>query len=142
KHFGLVLTIVIFLQAAHASYYNYGYIYLQEIHAPIYLIGLIINIGVIAEIIFFSVADTRFKKFSAGTLFMLSAIGSSLRWILVFAFPNVLVFTFAQTLHAFSFAMAHYAFMKYLISNIPSAQVPKAQGIYSAFALSWSTAVF
>jgi MFS transporter, PPP family, 3-phenylpropionic acid transporter len=142
KHFSLVLLIVILLQAAHATYYNYGYIFLQDIHAPIYLIGLIINIAVIAEIIFFSIADKCFNKSSVGTLLILAAIGSSVRWILVFAFPNVIVFCVAQILHAFSFAMVHHAFMKYLIKNIPNAQIPKAQGMYSALALSWSTAVF
>ncbi|MDQ0859738.1 MFS transporter [Bacillus sp. V2I10] len=142
KHFGLVLIIVILLQSAHASYYNYGYIFLQETHAPKYLIGVIINIAVIAEIIFFSIADKSFHKFSVGSLLTLAALGSSVRWILVFAFPNVIVFCIAQTLHACSFAMGHYAFMKYLIKNIPHAQIPKAQGMYSALALSWSTAVF
>ncbi|RDI39174.1 MFS transporter [Falsibacillus pallidus] len=142
KHFGLVLVIVILLQAAHASYYNYGYIYLQEIHAPAYLIGVIINIAVIAEIIFFSVADQKFRNFSVGSLLALAALGSTVRWVMVFAFPSVWVFCIAQTLHAFSFAMGHYAFMKYLIENIPHEQIPKAQGLYSALALSWSTAVF
>lgn len=142
KHFILVLVIVILLQAAHATYYNYGYIFLQDIHAPIYLIGVIINIAVIAEIVFFSIADKHFSKFSVGTLLAVAAAGSSLRWIFIFAFPNVIVFCLAQTLHAFSFAMGHYAFMNYLISNISQAQIPKAQGIYSALALSWSTAVF
>ncbi|SFK03343.1 MULTISPECIES: MFS transporter [unclassified Bacillus (in: firmicutes)] len=142
KHFSLVLIIVILLQAAHASYYNYGYLFLQEIHAPKYLIGVIINIAVIAEIIFFSIADRKFQNFSVGSLLALAALGSSVRWILVFAFPNVIVFCIAQTLHACSFAMGHYAFMKYLVKNISHTQIPKAQGIYSALALSWSTAVF
>lgn len=142
QHFGLVLIIVILLQAAHATYYNYGYIFLQDIHAPKYLIGLIINIAVFAEIIFFSIADKFFDKSSVSNLLILSAIGSSVRWILVFAFPIVMVFCIAQIMHAFSFAMAHYAFMKYLIKNIPQAQISKAQGMYSALALSWSTAVF
>ena len=142
KHFGLVLLIVILLQAAHASYYNYGYIYLQEIGAPKYLIGIIINIAVISEIIFFAKADTTFSKFSVGSLLTLAALGSTVRWILVFAFPSVIVFTISQALHAASFAMGHYAFMKYLTKNVPPLQVPNAQGMYSAFALSWSTAVF
>lgn len=142
KHFGLVLVIVILLQAAHASYYNYGYIYLQDIHAPKYLIGVILNVAVISEIIFFAKADTVFHKFSVGSLLALAALGSTIRWILVFAFPSVFVFTIAQTLHAASFAMGHYAFMKYLTENISPLQVPNAQGIYSALALSWSTAVF
>ncbi|HWO76492.1 MAG TPA: MFS transporter [Bacillus sp. (in: firmicutes)] len=142
KHFSLVLIIVILLQASHATYYNFGYIFLQEIQAPIYLIGFILNIAVIAEIIFFYIADKSFHKFSVGTLLTLAAIGASVRWIAVFAFPNVMIFSVAQTMHAFSFAMAHYAFMKYLIKNIPHVHIPKAQGMYSALALSWSTAVF
>lgn len=142
KHFGLVLVIVILLQAAHASYYNYGYIYLQDIDAPKYLIGVILNVAVISEIIFFAKADTVFYKFSVGSLLALASLGSTVRWILVFAFPNVFVFTIAQTLHAASFAMGHYAFMKYLAENISPLQIPNAQGIYSALALSWSTAVF
>ncbi|MBU8918776.1 MFS transporter [Neobacillus sp. 114] len=142
KHFGLVLAIVILLQAAHATYYTYGYIFLQEIHSPKYLIGLILNIAVIAEIIFFLIADRYFQRFSTGFLLALSSLGSTVRWILVFAFPNVIVFSISQILHALSFAMCHYAFMKYLIKNIPHLQIPNAQGMYSALALSWSTAVF
>lgn len=141
RHFGLVLIIVILLQAAHASYYNYGYIYLQEIQAPKYLIGAIINIGVMAEILFFFIADRTFRKFSIGSLLALAALGSTARWVLVFAFPHVIVFSISQTLHAFSFAMAHYAFMKYLIKYVPHEQVPITQGVYSALALSWSTAL-
>jgi MFS transporter, PPP family, 3-phenylpropionic acid transporter len=142
KGFKLVLLIVILLQAAHASYYNYGYIYLQEMDTPKFLIGIILNVAVISEIIFFSKADTAFGRLSIGSLLSLAALGSTLRWILIFAFPNVIVFTISQTLHAASFAMGHYAFMKYLTKNIPPLQVPNAQGIYSALALSWSTAVF
>lgn len=142
KHFGLVLVIVILLQAAHASYYNYGYIFLQDIDAPKYLIGVILNVAVISEIIFFAKADTVFYKFSVGSLLALASLGSTIRWILVFAFPNVFVFTIAQVLHAASFAMGHYAFMKYLTENISPLQIPNAQGVYSALALSWSTAVF
>jgi MFS transporter, PPP family, 3-phenylpropionic acid transporter len=142
KHFSLILVIVLLLQAAHATIYNYGYIFLQDIEAPVYLIGLILNIAVIAEIIFFSIADKYFQNTSVGTLLIIAAAGSSLRWILVFAFPNIIVFSLAQTLHAFSFAMSHYAFMKYLIKHIPHSMVPKVQGIYSALALSWSTAIF
>ncbi|WP_099159075.1 MFS transporter [Virgibacillus ndiopensis] len=142
KHFGIVLLIVILLQSAHASYYNYGYLFLQEIDTSKYLIGVILNIAVLAEIIFFSIADRVFHRFSAGSLLALSALGSTVRWIMVFTFPNVIVFCMSQTLHACSFAMGHYAFMKYLTNNTQPKQIPAAQGMYSALALSWGTAVF
>lgn len=141
KHFGIVLLIVILLQAAHASYYNYGYIYLQHIKAPKYLLGMILNIAVISEIIFFLIADRTFRNFSVGSLLTLATLGSTMRWLIIFTFPNIFAFCIAQTLHACSFAMGHYAFMKYLIKNIPHDQIPRVQGIYSSLALSWGTAV-
>ncbi|MFI2855900.1 MFS transporter [Paenibacillus sp. JSM ZJ436] len=141
RYFGIVLAAVVLLQAAHASYYSYGYIYLQHIEVPTYWIGIIINIAVVAEIIFFVVADRYFQSFSAGSLLSLAAMGSTVRWLLVFAFPNVVVFSISQALHAFSFAMGHYAFMRFITHHIPQSQIPNAQGMYGALALSWSTAI-
>ena len=140
KSFPIVLLIVILLQGAHASYYNYGYIYLQELDVNSFYIGMIINIAVIFEIIYFSKAEL-FKKWKPSSLLLLAAIGSTLRWVLVFLFPNVWVFIFSQSLHALSFGVAHFAFISYLTKNLPKQQLPNAQGVYSAFALSWSTAV-
>lgn len=142
NHLWLILLIVILLQAGHASYYNYGYLYLKTIETPEYVIGVILNIAVLAEIVFFTLADRSFRRFSIGSLLALAGLGATIRWLLVFAFPTIIMFSIAQTLHAFSFAMAHYAFMKYLIQNIPQDQIPRVQGLYSALALSWSTAVF
>ncbi len=141
RSFLLILAIVILLQAAHAVYYNYGYIFLQHIGAPASAIGLIINIAVIAEIIFFSVADRLLRTISIGSLLAIAALGSTVRWLLIFISPTLVVFCLAQTLHALSFAMGHYAFMKFLINEVPQAAISKAQGIYSALALSWSTAL-
>lgn len=142
RHFTLVLVIVILLQASHASYYSFAFIFLQDIHAPKYSIGVILNIAVVAEIIFFSIADRRFKHLSEGALLAVAALGATVRWLLIFAFPNVVVFCIAQALHSFSFAMGHYAFMKYMIKHIPHSQISDAQGVYAALALSWITAVF
>lgn len=141
KSFPIVLLVVVLLQAAHASYYNYGFIYLQELHVNNYYIGIIINIAVIFEIFYFAKADHLFSGWRTSSLLLLSAVGSTLRWLLVFLFPNVWVFVLSQSLHALSFGVAHYAFMQYITSSLPREQLPGAQGIYSAIALSWSTAV-
>ena len=138
----LVLIVVMLLQAGHATYYNYGYMYLQHIHTPTMLIGIIINVAVVAEIIFFAKADTVFHKWSVGKLLAFASAGASLRWVLVFLFPGVMVFTITQVLHAMSFAMGHFAFMKWITKHIAPANIPLVQGIYSALALSWATALF
>ncbi|WP_042349349.1 MFS transporter [Bacillus massiliigorillae] len=141
KGFPLVLLIVVLLQGAHASYYNYGYIYLQDLGVSKYYIGMIINIGVIFEILYFAKADNVFGKWKPASLLVLSAAGSTVRWLLVAFFPNVWVFVISQSLHALSFGVAHYAFILYITQKLPKDQIPNAQGVYSALALSWSTAI-
>lgn len=141
KGFPLVLLIVILLQGAHASYYNYGYIYLQDLGVSKFYIGMIINIGVLFEILYFAKADSLFGKWKPSSLLVLAAVGSTLRWLLVYFFPNIWVFIFSQSLHALSFGVAHYAFILYITQHLPKEQIPNAQGVYSALALSWGTAV-
>ena len=142
KSFPIVLIVVILLQGAHASYYNYGYIYLQDLGVAKYYIGIILNIAVIFEIIYFMKSDHMFKQWKPSSLLLLSAAGSTLRWILIYAFPNMWVFIVSQSLHALSFGVAHYAFILYMTKNLPKHQISNAQGVYSAFALSWSTAIW
>ena len=141
KGFPLVLLIVILLQGAHASYYNYGYIYLQDLGVSKYYIGMIINIGVLFEILYFAKADNLFGKWKPASLLILASVGSTLRWLLVAFFPNVWIFILSQSLHALSFGVAHYAFILYITQKLPKEQIPNAQGVYSALALSWSTAI-
>jgi len=141
KGFPIVLFIVILLQGAHASYYSYGYIYLEDLHVDPFYMGMIINIAVICEILYFMKADTLFTKWRSSSLLLLAASGSSLRWLLIFLFPNVWVFIVSQVLHSLSFALAHYAFIGYLTKNLPKEQIPNAQGIYSALAMGLSTAI-
>lgn len=141
KGFPVVLFVVILLQGAHASYYNYGYIYLQDLQVNAFYIGMVINVAVIFEIFYFLKADNIFTNWRASSLLLLAAIGSTLRWLLVFLFPNVWVFILSQSLHALSFGVAHFAFIQYITKTLPKQQIPNAQGIYSALAMSLSAAV-
>ena len=141
KTFPVVLIVVFLLQGAHAAYYNYGYIYLQELDVNAFYIGMIINIAVIFEILYFMKADNFLSKWRPSSLFLLAGAGSTLRWVLIFLFPNVGIFIISQALHALSFGMAHIAFIRYLTISLPKEQIPNAQGIYSGLALSLSTAI-
>ncbi|MEK5077439.1 MFS transporter [Solibacillus sp. FSL W7-1436] len=141
KSFIIVLFVVILLQGAHASYYNYGYIYLQDLNVNPFYIGMILNVAVIFEVLYFFKADTILTKWKPSSLLLIAAIGSSIRWILVYAFPNMPMFIISQALHALSFAMAHYAFIRYISKALPQEQIPNAQGIYSALAMSLSAAI-
>lgn len=139
--FPLVLSIVICIQGAHATYYNNGYLYLQHLEVPAYYIGIIINIAVIFEIGILLVADKWFGHWHPVKLLCIAAVGATLRWTVIYMFPSIWVFIVSQAFHALSFALAHYAFILYISKSLSKSQIPNAQGLYSAFALSWSTAV-
>ena len=138
--FPIILLVVFLLQGAHAAYYNYGYLYLQKVNVADYWIGVLLNIAIIAEIIFLSIADRYFSSWRPSSLLLIAAIGSSVRWFL-YLILDKWVFIFSQTLHSLSFSMAHYAFIRYLTLHLPAEQHANAQGLYSALAMSFSTAI-
>lgn len=141
KGFLTILLITIFLQGAHAAYYNYGFIYLQDIGVNGFYIGIILNVAIILEIVFFAKADTLFDRWPVSSMFLLAGVGSTLQWILIFLFPSVWVFIFSQLLHALSFGVAHFAFIRYIFEKLDSSQIPAAQGMYAALGMSLSVAL-
>lgn len=141
RAFLTVLLVSILLQGAHAAYYNYGFIYLQDIGVGAFYIGLILNVAIIFEIVFFAKADTWFDKWSVSSMFLLAGIGSTLRWILIFLFPSVWIFILSQVLHALSFGVAHFAFIRYIFQKLDPLHIPAAQGMYAAIAMSLSVAL-
>lgn len=141
KPFVIVLILAILLQGAHASYYNFGYIYLQDLGVNSLYIGFILNVAIMLEILFFARADLLFSKTKVSTMFLIAGTGSTLRWILIFLFPTIWIFVLTQLLHAVSFGVAHYAFVQFISKRLSHNEIPAAQGMYAAFAMSLSTAV-
>lgn len=136
KGFLIILFISILLQGSHTSYYNYGFIYLQDLNVNNFYIGLILNVAVLGEILFFATADRFFSHMKVSNLFILASIGSTIRWLLIFLFPNVFVFIFSQLLHVCSFGFAHYGTIQFISKRLQTGLIPTAQGMYTAFAMS------
>ncbi len=140
KGFLAVTILAILLQGAHAAYYSFGFIYLDDLGVSGLWIGVILNVAVLFEIVFFRVSDRLLANVRVSTMFLIAAVGSTVRWILVYLFPVTSVFVLSQTLHAISFGVAHYAFIQYISTRLPKQQIASAQGMYAAFAMSLSTA--
>lgn len=141
KPFVIILVLAILLQGAHASYYNFGYIFLQDLGVNSFYIGIVLNVAILLEILFFTRADSLFLNTKVSTMFLIAGIGSTLRWILIFLFPTVWIFVLSQLLHALSFGVAHYAFIQFISKRLSPDEIPAAQGMYAAFAMSLSTAI-
>ena len=141
KGFAIILLLAILLQGAHASYYNFGFIFLDNLGVNGLYIGIILNIAVLFEILFFTRADRLLANLKVSTMFLIAGIGSTVRWILIALFPYISVFIGTQILHALSFGVAHFAFIKFISQKLPHDQLATAQGMYAAFAMSLSTAI-
>ncbi|GLF91795.1 3-phenylpropionic acid transporter [Bacillus safensis] len=136
KSFVLVLLLCVILQSAHAAYYSYAVLFLGEIGVQPEYIGFLLLIAVMAEIVFFFISDSLFKKGQVTTLLMFSVTASIVRWTSLFLFDHVLIFIMSQILHAFTFGLTQVAFMKYLDKNIQNQFFPYAHGLYAALGLS------
>jgi PPP family 3-phenylpropionic acid transporter len=141
KGFAIILLLVILLQGAHASYYNFGFIFLDDLGVNGFYIGVILNIAVLFEIYFFTQADKWLANIRISTMFLIAGIGSTTRWVLIFLFPYTSIFVGSQLLHAASFGVAHFAFIKFISEKLPHHQIAAAQGMYAAFAMSLSSAI-
>lgn len=141
KPFVVILIIATLLQGAHASYYNYGFIFLDDLGVNSFYIGIILNVAVLLEILFFTQADRLLANTSVSTMFLIAGVGSTVRWVLIFLFPFTAVFIGTQLLHAVSFGIAHFAFIRFITERLPNHLIPAAQGMYAAFAMSLSIAV-
>lgn len=139
--FIICISICILIQGAHAAYYNYGVIYLKDLGISAGVIGLILILAVLAEVIFFSIADRFFGKAKLSVLFAVASIASIVRWLLIYFFMNEVAFISSQVLHAFTFGMVHYAFMRFVNEEIDRELVPAAQGIYASLGMSLSTGI-
>ena len=67
---------------------------------------------------------------------MLSCVAMVLRLVIYIAFPNIVAFAFAQTLHAFTFGALHIGTMKYISQNVGKDHLSLATSLYAAIATS------
>lgn len=141
KRFVTAMFICILIQGAHASYYSYGFIYLQDLGVSNTWSGIILNIAVVSEIFFFSVADRLLQRTRLSSMLFISAAASILRWGLLFLFPGVAVYAATQTLHSLTFALAHFAFIRVLYEEFDSHEIPAAQGVYAALSMGLSSSL-
>ena len=141
KSFVIIMTIVILLQGSHASYYNYGFLFLDDLGVNSFYIGIILNVAIVAEIIFFPQVDKLFAKTKTSTMFLIAGSVATTRWILLFLFPITSIFIVTQLFHVLSSGLTHFAFIRYISDNLPKHLIPTAQGMYAAFAISLSIAI-
>ena len=139
----ILLIVTIFLyQLSHTAYNNYNAIYLESMNISAkWLSGVILNVSVIAEIIFFIFSKRLVDKIKPKNLLVFAGVCAVIRWAALATFHNIYVFTVMQTFHAITFAVAHIAFILMLNRDYNNKEIIDMQNLYTAICFQLSMAV-
>jgi PPP family 3-phenylpropionic acid transporter len=135
------LLITALLQGAHAAYYGFGAVYWQDIGISETYIGYFWSMGVVGEIFFLAIGRRLFAKTSMGTMFVIAALGSIVRWLTLSYATDVSVIMLSQLLHGVTFGIAHLAAMRYIAENVADEDTMTVQAIYAAIPFSLAIAL-
>ncbi len=126
-----VMIATALTQGSHAAYYVYSLIYWKQIGISVENTSLLFGLSVAAEVIFFFFVTKLFGKWQLRNLFYFSTIMAGIRWLLFPHAHNFIEIFPLQLMHCLSFALNHYAIVRY-ISYQPPRAFANLQGLYNA----------
>ena len=114
----LPLWISIFLmQMSFGAFYQFFTIYENEHGIDLQMISHLWTFGILCEIVLFYYQN-KFLKYNLYSIIKFTTFVTSIRWLLLYLFPNMLIVSFiSQSFHALSFALYHTATLSYLYSK-------------------------
>jgi PPP family 3-phenylpropionic acid transporter len=121
-------------QGSHAFYYGYGGLHWRALGYSGWLIGIIVPLGVLAEILFMSFSLRIFRALGAVRLLALGASCCFVRWTILALDPPLPFVVFAQVLHGGTFALAHLGAMYFILRAVPPRLAATAQSLYAVCA--------
>ena len=138
----LLIATIFFYQLSHTAYNNYNAIYLESMNISAkWLSGVILNVSVIAEIIFFIFSKRLVDKIKPKNLLVFAGVCAVIRWAALATFHNIYVFSIMQTFHAITFAVAHIAFILMLNRDYNNKEIIDMQNLYTAICFQLSMAI-
>lgn len=128
------LLIVCFLmQMGHGPYYTFYSIYMQGYDYTLSFIGFLWALGVLAEVIIFTMMHKLVPKYGLKKLLITSLLLASSRWFIIALFPaNISLMLFAQLLHAASFGVYHAVSIQLVHQYFVGKHQGKGQALYSS----------
>lgn len=136
-----MLLAISLIQSSHAAYYAYSTIYWTSNGISTESTSFLWGAAVAGEITFFFFANKLFKAWKTQHLVMLAALGAMARWAILASTQQFAILLVAQLLHGISYAMGHYAMIRYIATQ-PVAHNAKLQALYFSLASCGVMALF
>ncbi|WP_265610284.1 MFS transporter [Alteromonas sp. ASW11-130] len=144
KHPAFVVFILsaTLLQVSFGTYYGFFTLYLRDLGYSGQQTGLLIALGVVAEVIIFIYAKNLLNRYSVRSLLIICGVLTALRWYALGAWGNSdAVVMFSQLLHAFSFGLTHAASVHFIHHHLPARFHSRGQAVYISVAFGFGGAL-
>jgi len=130
-YFVLIMGLI---QGSHGAYYAFSAIYWRSVGITEFNVALLWSIGVVAEVILMRFNDRLFKHWSIKQMCLLAIFAGLIRWIVLAETTNLGLLLAVQTFHAFTFALAHLAAIRFIAKQQDHFMVGY-QSLYSSISL-------
>lgn len=128
-----LIGICLLQQAANQPYYLFYDLLLKQHGYTGFSIGILIALGVVAEIGMFLIVGRWLERYGVRPIFLGVLALGCLRWSLIGAFTEVVpVMVFSQLMHAVTFAAAHACAMYALGQLFEPVLLGRAQGLFAS----------
>jgi PPP family 3-phenylpropionic acid transporter len=125
----------ILLQLSFGPYYSFFTLYTRDLGFSGQQTGLLIALGVAAEVVIFLLAGRLISFFGVKWILLISTALTALRWyILALAAHSTAMLILSQVLHAFGFAMVHAASMQFVHYYFGQRYQSRGQALYASIA--------
>lgn len=133
RHVWAYLVAVILMMASFGPYYGFFSILLKDTGYPLISVSLFWCVAVASEVLIFVYIRQFYHFVGIRSLLLASIILAAVRWVITGAMPqNIALMTFAQSLHAFSFAAFHACMIEFIRRLFPHNQHGKGQAMFNS----------
>lgn len=128
-----VLLACFFMALAHGAYYSFYSIFVAEQGFSKSTIAWLWSIGVLAEIIVFSLMPSLSQRFALRSLFLFGLLVAVVRFgVIAWGAQSIVLLVLAQIGHAFTFGSHHAVTMNYIHRYFTGRHQAKGQALYIA----------
>lgn len=124
-----VIAVAGLIQASHALVYGFGSIHWRGLGLSGTEIGALWAIGVIAEILLFSVSGKVVARLGPLRLLALAAVAAMARWAVFPSLSQFYEFLVVQALHGLTFGAAHLGLVHHVARSVPERIAGAGQGL-------------
>jgi PPP family 3-phenylpropionic acid transporter len=116
------------IQASHAMYYGFSTLDWRAAGLDGKVVGALWAVGVMAEIVLFSVSGRLPAALGPTALLRIGAAGAVIRWTAMAFAPPAAMLPLLQCLHALSFGATHLGTLGFIAQTTPVGLAARAQG--------------